>query len=141
MPLTLIVTEGVLAKDREQATIAKLSEAFLKLHGLAGNPVMTPNVIGHIQVVPAGRSFSGLKAVPIAIVEWLTPSFAFATRDIQTAYVAEATQIVFEACGGKHPRENIWVNVKHAVDGTWGIAGKAYTNAELGALLSADQAA
>ena len=132
MPLTLIVTEGVLPKDREQSTIARLSETFLKLHGLTGNKFMTPNVIGHVQVIPSGSTFSGLKATPVAIVEWLTPSFAFATREAQIAYVAEATDIIHEACGGKHPKENIWVNVKHAVDGTWGIAGKAMTNAELG---------
>ena len=132
MPLTLIVTEGVLPKDREQSTIARLSETFLKLHGLTGNKFMTPNVIGHVQVIPSGSTFSGLKATPVAIVEWLTPSFAFATREVQIAYVAEATDIIHEACGGKHPKENIWVNVKHAVDGTWGIAGKAMTNAELG---------
>lgn len=132
MPLTLIVTEGVLPKDREQSTIARLSETFLKLHGLTGNKFMTPNVIGHVQVIPSGSTFSGLKATPVAIVEWLTPSFAFATREVQIAYIAEATEIIHEACGGKHPKENIWVNVKHAVDGTWGIAGKAMTNAELG---------
>lgn len=136
MPLTLIVTEGVLPKDREQATIARLSEAFLKLHGLTGNKYLIPNVIGHVQVVPVGSTFSGLQATSVAIVEWLTPSFAFATREIQKAYVAEATEIVYEACDGEHPRERIWVNVKHAVDGAWGIAGEAYSNAELGALVS-----
>ncbi|OGB25576.1 MAG: 4-oxalocrotonate tautomerase [Burkholderiales bacterium RIFCSPLOWO2_02_FULL_57_36] len=132
MPLTLIVTEGVLPQNRHQDTIARLSAAFLKLHGLTGNAFLTPNVIGHVQVVPVGSTFSALKATPVAVVEWLTPSFAFTSREVQTAYIAEATEIVFEACGGKHPRENIWVNVKHAVDGTWGIAGKAMTNAELG---------
>lgn len=132
MPLTLIVTEGVLPNDRQQDTIARLSEAFLRLHGLQGNAFLTPNVIGHVQVVPAGSTFSALKATPVAIVEWLTPSFAFTSREVQTAYIAEATEIVFEACGGRQPRENIWVNVKHAVDGTWGIAGKAMTNAQLG---------
>lgn len=136
MPLTLIVTEGVLPKDREQATIARLSETFLTLHGLTGNKFLTPNVIGHVQVIAKGATFSGLQATPVAIVEWLTPSFAFATRDIQIAYIAEATDIVYEACGGKLPKESIWVNVKYAVDGVWGIAGKAYTNAELGAQIA-----
>ncbi|MDO8654526.1 MAG: 4-oxalocrotonate tautomerase [Undibacterium sp.] len=131
MPLTLIVTEGVLPKDREPETIARLSEAFLNLHGLAGNKFLTPNVIGHIQVVPVGSTFSGMKATPVAIVEWLTPSFAFTTQEIQIAYVKEATEIIYEVCGGKHPRENIWVNVKHAVDGTWGIAGNGMTNKQL----------
>jgi phenylpyruvate tautomerase PptA (4-oxalocrotonate tautomerase family) len=93
-------------------------------------------VIGHVQVLAAGSSYSGLKAAPVAIVEWLTPSFAFATRAIQTAYVAEATEIIHEASGRRHPRENIWVNLKHAVDGMWGIGGKAYTNAELGELVA-----
>jgi phenylpyruvate tautomerase PptA (4-oxalocrotonate tautomerase family) len=133
MPLTLIITEGLLPKERRQATVAKLSEAFLKLHGLAGNKFFTPNVIGHIADLPADSTFAGLEATPVAIVEWLTPSFAFASREIQEAYVAEATQIVFDACGGKHPREKIWVNLKYAIDGMWGIGGKAYTNEQLGA--------
>lgn len=133
MPLTLIITDGLLPKERRQATIAQLSEAFLKLHGLSGNKFFTPNVIGHIADIPADSTFAGLKPTSVAIVEWLTPSFAFASREIQEAYVAEATQIVFDACNGKHPRERIWVNLKYAVDGMWGIGGKAYTNEELGA--------
>ena len=133
MPLTLIITEGLLPKQHQQATIARLSESFLKLHGLAGNRFFTPNVIGHIAELPAESTFAGLKQTPVAIVEWLTPSFAFASREIQEAYVAEATQIVFDACDGKHPKEKIWVNLKYAVDGMWGIGGNAYTNEALGA--------
>lgn len=132
MPLTLIITEGVLPKDKHQTTIARLSEAFLKLHGLAGNKFLTPNIIGHISELPAGSTYAGMNPTPVAIVEWLTPSFTFATRDLQSAYVAEATDILFEACDGKQPRERIWVNLKYAVDGMWGIGGKAYTNQELG---------
>lgn len=132
MPLTLIITEGVLPKSRHQATIARLSDAFLTLHGLAGNTFMTPNVIGHISELPVGTTYAGMQPMPVAIVEWLTPSFAFNTRELQQAYVAQATDILFEACDGKQARDNIWVNLKFAVDGMWGIAGRAYTNAELG---------
>jgi hypothetical protein len=128
MPLTLIVTAGLIPEDRRPDTMARLSEAFLRLHGLAGNKVLTPNVIGHVQEVPPGSTFAGMSPTPVAIVEWLTPSFAFATREIQAAYVREATEIVFDACGGRHPRDRIWVNVRHAVDGAWGIAGEAMTN-------------
>jgi phenylpyruvate tautomerase PptA (4-oxalocrotonate tautomerase family) len=137
MPLTVIVTQGLLPKHREQDTIERLSAAFLKLHGLEGNRFLTPNVIGHVHVIPAGSTFSGLKAQPVAIVEWLTPSFAFTSREIQSEYVQQATDIIYEACDGKHPREAIWVNLKHAVDGMWGIGGKAFTNAELGAAVAA----
>ena len=135
MPLTLIVTEGVIPADRQQATIAHLSATFLQLHGLAGNKFLTPNVIGHVQVLPRGSTYSGMHATPLAIVEWKVPSFAFTDRQVQTDYVEKATQIISEASGGTLAREQIWVNVTHTVDGPWGIAGKAYTNAELGSMI------
>lgn len=137
MPLTLIVTEGVIPKERHQQTIARLSEAFLSAHGLVGNKVITPNVIGHVQVIAKDSTFAGYKPTPIALVEWKLPAFAFTSREAQAAYVEAATNIVHEASDGKHPRELIWVNVTHAVDGPWGIAGKAMTNAELGAAIAA----
>jgi hypothetical protein len=67
----------------------------------------------------------------VAFVEWKVPAFAFATREIQIGYIDEATSIIHEMSGGKHPKELIWVNVLHAVDGTWGIAGAALTNEQL----------
>lgn len=133
MPLTLTATEGVFPKGSEHTTFARLSDAMLKWHGLAGNEVMTPNIVGTIQVVPKDSTFSGSKEASVVFVEWKVPSFAFATREIQLGYVEEATQIVHEASGGKQPKDRIWVNVVHAVDGAWGISGKALTNAELGA--------
>ncbi len=132
MPLTLTVTEGVLPKGKEKATFARLSDAMLKWHGLTGNKVMTPNVIGSINVLKEEHTFSGSKEAPVTFIEWKVPSFAFATREIQLGYIQEATDIIHEASGGKQPKEHIWVNVIHAVDGAWGIAGRAMTNAELG---------
>jgi hypothetical protein len=132
MPLTLTLTEGVLPKGAEKAAFARLSDAMLKWHGLSGNAVMTPNVVGHIQVIPQEHSYAGLQEAPVAFVEWKVPSFAFASREVQLGYVAEATEIIHELSGGRQPRERIWVNVVHAVDGAWGIAGRALTNGELG---------
>jgi hypothetical protein len=136
MPLTLTLTEGVLPPGAEKATFARLSDAMLKWHGLSGNKVMTPNVIGSIHVLPQDSTFSGSKEAPVVFVEWKVPSFAFATREIQLGYVAEATRIVHEDSGGRQPKDHIWVNVVHAVDGAWGINGAAMTNAELGAAVS-----
>jgi hypothetical protein len=136
MPLTLTFTEGVIPKVREATTMAQLSELFLKLHGLAGNKVLTPNVVGHIEVIAKDRSFSGLTPTPVVFIEWKVPAFAFTNREVQLAYVEQATEIVYQASGGKHPKDHIWVNVVHAVDGVWGINGKAMTNAELGDAIS-----
>jgi hypothetical protein len=136
MPLTLTLTEGVLPQGTEKATFTKLCEAMLRWHGLSGNAVMTPNIIGSIQVRPLEDTFSGMNPAPVVFVEWIVPSFAFAQREIQTGYVAEATEIVHEASGRRHPKERIWCNVVHAVDGAWGIGGQALTNAQLGAAVA-----
>ncbi|MEO8154376.1 MAG: 4-oxalocrotonate tautomerase [Rhizobacter sp.] len=104
---------------------------MLRWHGLLGNEAMTPNVVGSINVVAEEHTFSGHKAMPVVFVEWKVPSFAFSSREVQLGYVEEATNIVHEASGRRQPKEHIWVNVVHAVDGAWGVAGKALTNAEL----------
>jgi len=136
MPLTLTLSEGVLAPGTEKDAFARLSEAMLRWHGLAGNKVMTPNVVGSIHLVPKEFTFSGAKEASVAFVEWKVPSFAFNTREVQEGFVAEATDIIHEMSGGALPRERIWVNVVHAVDGAWGIGGKAMTNAQLGEAIS-----
>jgi hypothetical protein len=131
MPLTLTVTEGVLPKGSEKRAFERLSDAMLKWHGLTGNKFMTPNVIGAINVINKDHTFSGSKETPVVFIEWKVPSFAFTSREIQVGYVEEVTNIIHEMSGGKQPKDHIWVNVVHAVDGAWGIAGKAMTNAQL----------
>lgn len=137
MPLTLTLTEGVLPTGTEKATFSKLSNCMMKWHGLLGNKVITPNIVGSIHVIPREHTFSGSEEAPVVFIEWKVPSFAFSTRDIQQGYIEEATDIVHEASGGKQPKERIWVNVVHTVDGAFGVAGNALTNAQLGEAASA----
>jgi hypothetical protein len=136
MPLTLTLTEGVLPKGQEKIAFARLSEAMLKWHGLTGNKVMTPNVIGSIHVLANDQTFTGMHETPVAFIEWKVPSFAFADREVQLGYFEEATSIIHEMSGGKHPKEHIYINVVHAVDGAWNLGGKARSNAELGELVA-----
>ena len=51
-------------------------------------------------------------------------------------YFEEATNIIHEMSGGKQPKDRIFINVVHAVDGAWNFNGKAMTNSEIGALVS-----
>jgi hypothetical protein len=131
MPLTLTLTEGVLPKGQETLAFARLSDAMLKWHGLTGSAAITPNIVGSINVVPKEHTFSGSKEATVAFIEWKVPAFAFNTREIQSGYIEEATEIIHSMSGKKQPRERIWVNVVHAVDGAWGIGGVALTNAQL----------
>ena len=59
MPLTLTVTEGVSAKGTEKQLFEKLCEAMLRWHGLSGNKIMTPNVVGSINILPKECTWSG----------------------------------------------------------------------------------
>lgn len=133
MPLTLTLTEGVLPKGQEKVAFKRLSEAMLRWHGLTGNKLMTPQVIGAVHVLPKSQTFSGMEETAVVFVEWKVPSFAFADRKIQVGYFAEATGIIHEMSEGRHPKEKIFINVVHAVDGAWNLNGHAMTNAEISA--------
>ena len=132
MPLTLTLTEGVLPEGREAQAIAELSEAMLANHGLTGNTVMTPNITATLHILSKNQTFSGGKPFSGAWVEWKVPSFAFADRAVQLGYFKDATDIIERLSDHKQPRENIYVNVVHAVDGAWNLDGQAMTNEELG---------
>jgi len=138
MPLTLTLTEGVIAAGTEKQAVAQLSDAMLKHHGLTGNQVMTPNITATVHVLPKGSTFSGGEEFSGAWVEWKVPSFAFASREIQIGYFEEATNIIQDLSGGKQPRDNIYVNVVHTVNGAWNFNGRAMTNEEIGATISKD---
>jgi len=133
MPLTLTLTEGVLPIGHEKAAYKRLSEAMLKWHGLAGNKMMTSNVVGSIHLVSQDHTFTGTDETPVAFIEWKVPSFAFTDRRIQEGYFEEATNIIQEMSDGRLARDKIFINVVHAVDGAWNFNGRAMTNAEIGA--------
>ena len=131
MPIAITVTEGVFTPQSEQRAFDELSQSFLKAHSLTGNAFMTPNVIGDINVRAKGKTFSGGKPDNLVIVELKVPSFALSEPAQKKAWVAEATDIILRASEGRVARERIYINMVYAVEGLWGIGGKAYTNPEL----------
>jgi hypothetical protein len=137
MPLTLTLSEGVLPAGTEKEAFRRLSEAMLRRHGAMGNSFMTPMIVGSINIVSPDHTYSGHTEQPVVFIEWKTPSFAFATREVQIGYAEEATNIIHELSGGRQPKDRIWVNMIHAVDGGWSVAGRAMTNDELQAAAGA----
>jgi len=136
MPLALTYTEGVLPTGAGAAAGKRITDAFLKWHGLSGNKVMTPNVTMHIQSLPKEGSLSGGQPCEGVWLECKTPSFAFSGREVQEGFFKEATNIIEELSGGKIPRDKIFSNVVHTVDGTWNMDGRAMTNEEIGDAIS-----
>jgi hypothetical protein len=136
MPLTLTLTEDLLPVEKESEAIERLTASMLEWHELTGNTVMTPNVTAMVQIVEKSRSFSGGELFTGAWVEWKVPSFAFATRDSQRGFASDAVAIIQELSGGKQPKDNIYFNVVHTVDGAWNLDGVAMDNSELGEAIS-----
>lgn len=132
MPITLTFTEGVLPVGKVKDAIAQITASFLEHHGMSGNKVMTPNVTAHVNILPKGLTFAAGKEVDGAWIETKTPSFALADHKIQAGFFNAASKIVHDLSGGKLPRERIWTNGVHAVDGTWAISGVPLTNAGIG---------
>lgn len=137
MPLTLTLTEGVLPAGQEKVAYQRLSDAMLRWHGLTGNKTMTRNVVGSLHVLPKGATFTGGEETDVAFVEWKVPSFAFADPAVQKGYWAEATGLLHDMSGGRLPKDQIFVNVVHSVDGGWNFDGQRMTNDEIKAALSA----
>lgn len=133
MPLALSYTEGVLTPEAGLRAGRRITEAFLKWHGLADNKAMSSNVTMQIQSLPKTGALSGGKPVEAVWLECKTPSFAFADREVQVGFFKEATEIISDEARGNVPRERIFSNVVHTVDGTWNFDGKAMTNAQLNA--------
>lgn len=136
MPIQVIATEGVFTSTAEQEVFAKLTALLLELNNLSGSTFMTPSVIGEVTIVPKEKTFSGGKPTAIVIFELKVPSIVLPSRDLQLAWIARGTDIILKAASGNITKGQIWGNVTYAVDGLWGINGHAYTNTELGAVLS-----
>ena len=131
MPLTLTITEGVLAEGSEAQAIQELTDAMLESHGLTGNSVMTPNITATLHILNENQTFSGGKPFSGAWIEWKVPSFAFSDREVQLQYFKKATDIIEKLSGYSQARDNIYVNVVHAVDGAWNFDGQAMTNEQV----------
>jgi len=132
MPISIQVSQGLLTPQGEREVFPLVANALLQTHGLDGNPFMTANVIGHLMVSAESQSYVGGKPQSLAIVEVKVPAITFPNAEVKQAFVGAVTDIIDRFRAGSHPKERTFVNVTYAVDGAWGIGGKAFSNAEIG---------
>ncbi|MEH0072509.1 4-oxalocrotonate tautomerase [Pannonibacter sp. Pt2-lr] len=140
MPISLTLTDGVIPADKTALAVSKITESFLRHHGLGGNKVMTPNVTAHLNILPKGHTFAAGLPVEGAWIETKTPSFALADHDIQAAFFGEATQILHDLSGGsrqgphlveRRPRRRRHVESRwegHDQRRAWAGRGRRLTN-------------
>ena len=137
MPISVQVTRGLLTAQGERQILPRLSQALLEVHGLADNPFMQRSVIAQLHVGEESSACVAGKSQSLAVIEVKVPSVTFRDRAVQQRFVEAATNAVDELKAGSHPKERTFVSVSYAVDGAWGIAGKAYSNDDLGQAIAA----
>jgi len=137
MPFTLTTTENILSQQAIEKAVKTITESMLKWHGLAGSDIMTPNITSMVNILPNDYAFVGGEKASAIWLEWRTPAFAFSDREIQLGHFKDCTDALFDLAEGKIPKNKIYINVVHAVDGAWNFNGGAVTNEDMGAALSA----
>jgi len=137
MPISVQITRGLLTPDGERQIVPRIAEALLAGHGLADNAFMKQNVFGHLLISEPDGAFVGGLAQSLAVVEVKVPSVTFTERATREKFVQTVTDLIHELRAGSHPKQRTFVNITYAVDGAWGIGGKAYSNDDLGAAIAA----
>jgi hypothetical protein len=95
MSLTLVISQ-----DAPLPSGNKLSNPFLKRHGLLNNTVMNPNVTANVIIVPKSLCFSGGEKFVCVWVEWIIPSLAFASREMPKGYGQDVVDIILDLSDG-----------------------------------------
>ena len=131
MPITLTVPEGLLSSEAEAQVFDALTQALLEVNELSSNTFMEPNVVGTINVLPRQHVFAGGLSAAAAFIELKLPSIALPTNEVKQAFIERATDVVERAAEGRLRRDHIWTNIVYAVDGSWGMGGRGFTNSEL----------
>ncbi len=132
MPITVTATAGILDEFAEKQIVPRLSEALLARNGMTGNAFMTPIVVGSVHIMPEGRIYAGGRAEKAIFVELKVPSVTFGTQEQRQGFVYDVNRIFDDLTRGRYPKDKTFINITYAVDGSWGVADKAWTNAELG---------
>jgi len=131
MPMIDIVAhEGAFPETSEASLLERSTQSLLKWEKTAGIPLAVANTAAYLHVLPGNRVTAGGKADRVVRVQIITPVGSL-KQEQRAGITAEITKIVAELAGAPGLGERTWVLFHEAVDGGWGIAGRAYTNADL----------
>jgi phenylpyruvate tautomerase PptA (4-oxalocrotonate tautomerase family) len=128
MPMIdIIAPEGAFPETSEAALLERSTQSLLKWEKTAGIPLAVANTAAYLHVLPGSRITAGGKPDRVVRVQIITPPGSL-KQEQRAGITAEITSIVAELAG---LGDRTWVLFQEAVDGGWGIAGRAYTNADL----------
>jgi hypothetical protein len=131
MPITVTAPRGVLTVAGEREILPRLTAALIEASGATGNAFFTSIVGGTVHLLDPEDIYAGGANRPVVMVELKLPNIGLNSLEARAAFIVAATGIVAELSTPGHRPENTWVNILNALDGAWGIAGRAYTGDDL----------
>jgi len=129
MPMIDVYATNGTFKDPK--TLARdLAETLMKIEQVPNIPMFRKNTAAFIHDLPEGALSNVEGDGNYARVQVLTNAGAL-NRDKQLAVVRQFTDLVAVAAGDPSLTARTWVLLTEAIEGGWGLAGHANTNAEL----------
>jgi phenylpyruvate tautomerase PptA (4-oxalocrotonate tautomerase family) len=139
MPMIdVYATSGTFAEPK--ALARELAATLMKIEGVPDIPMFRKNTAAFVHDLSAGALSNVDGESNYVRVQVLTNAGAL-DRDKQLAVVRQFTDLVAAAAGDESLSDRTWVLLTEAVEGGWGLAGHANTNAELVAAARAQIAA
>jgi hypothetical protein len=126
--ITVFAPEDAFAPEVEPMLLARLHGALAAAVDATDNPELS-NIIGvALHVLPKARyTLGGVPATGVTIDVTL-PAVALSTFRRRRRFIEDATRIVADLASEGAIRDRIHVQVKHLVDGGFGIGGVTLTN-------------
>jgi phenylpyruvate tautomerase PptA (4-oxalocrotonate tautomerase family) len=113
-----------------KALARDLAETLMKIEQVPNIPMFRNNTAAFIHELPDGALSNVAGDGNYVRVQVLTNAGAL-NRDKQLAVVRQFTDLVAVAAGDPSLTARTWVLLTEAIEGGWGLAGRANTNAEL----------
>jgi phenylpyruvate tautomerase PptA (4-oxalocrotonate tautomerase family) len=129
MPMIDVYATSRTFKD-PNALARDLAEALMKIEQVPNIPMFRKNTAGFVHELPNDALSNVDGEGNYVRVQVLTNAGAL-NREKQLAVVSQFTDLVAAAGGDASLKARTWVLLTEAVEGGWGLAGHANTNAEL----------
>jgi phenylpyruvate tautomerase PptA (4-oxalocrotonate tautomerase family) len=129
MPMIDVYARTGTFADKHQLAV-DLARTLMTIERVPDIPMFRSNTAAFVHELP-GDALSNVDGEYSYVrVQVLTNAGAL-DRAKQLAVVRQLTDLVAAAAGDASLKERTWVLLTEAVDGGWGLAGHAHTNAEL----------
>ena len=129
MPMIDVYATSGTFKD-PNALARDLAETLMKIEQVPNIPMFRKNTAGFIHELPNGALSNVDGDGNYVRVQVLTNAGAL-NREKQLGVVGQFTDLIAAAAGDPSLKTRTWVLLTEAVEGGWGLAGHANTNAEL----------